>query len=105
MPATEPNEVLLDHYPVHPGTLLKLEVLPARKVTGVALAEATRTPRPAITKMLNAKASVTPLMAARIEAAIGYPAELLCRMQTAFDLASVRRESADSLEAIQRIAA
>jgi len=100
----EDNEFLTDLYPLHPGQLLKLEVLPARKVTGTALAQAIGATQPSVAKVLNGRGPVTPNMAARIEAAIGYPAAILCRLQTAYDLAEVRRESADRLKAIPRIA-
>ena len=100
----EHNEFLTDLYPPHPGQLLKIEVLPARKVTGTALAQAIGATQPSIAKVLNGKGPVTPGLAARIEAAIGYPAAILCRLQTAYDLAQVRRENSDRLKAIPRIA-
>jgi len=101
----EHEEELVVIYPTHPGTLLKKEVLPARKVSGVALAQAIGASRPDVTNMLNGKQPVTPWLAARIEAAIGFPAELLLRMQERHDLAAIRREKADQLAAIPRIAA
>jgi addiction module HigA family antidote len=100
----EDNEFLTDLYPPHPGQLLKTEVLPARKVTGTALAKAIGATQPSVAKVLNGKGPVTPGLAARIEAAIGYPAAILCRLQTAYDLAEVRRENSERLSAIPRIA-
>lgn len=110
MPTTERNkhiehsEFLMDLYPPHPGQLLKIEVLPARKVTGTALAQAIGATQPSIAKVLNGKGPITPALAARIEAAIGYPAAILCRLQTAYDLAEVRRDNGERLKAIPRIA-
>ena len=104
-PITEPHEVLTDLYPIHPGTVLKLDVLPARKVTGAALALAIGATQPSIAKVLNARGPVTPALAARIEAATGYPAELLCNLQTTYDLAEVRRDQEARLGAISRMAA
>lgn len=110
MSTTEPNkhiehnEFLTDLYPLHPGQLLKFEVLPVRKVTGAALARAIGATQPSIAKVLNGKGPITPNLAARIEAAVGYPAALLCRLQTAFDLAEVKRENSERLKAIPRIA-
>lgn len=100
----EHSEFLTDLYPIHPGMVLKMDVLPARKVTGVALAQAIGATQPSIAKVLNGKGPVTPSLAARIEAAIGYPADLLCRMQTLFDLAEVKRDNEAKLHAIPRIA-
>ncbi|MEO6113634.1 MAG: HigA family addiction module antitoxin [Sphingomicrobium sp.] len=111
MPTTERNkhiehsEFLMDLYPPHPGQLLKVEVLPARKVTGTALAHAIGATQPSIAKVLNGKGPITPALAARIEAAVGYPAAILCRLQTAYDLAEVRRDNSERLKAIPRIAA
>lgn len=107
MPTTERNkhnEILRDLYPIHPGQLLKLEVLPARRVTGAALARAIGATQPSIAKVLNGRGAITPSLAARIEAAVGYPAVLLCRLQTAYDLAEVQRENRDRLKAIPMIA-
>ncbi len=101
----EPNEVLIDLYPVHPGTVLKMDVLPSRKVTGSALAEAIKATQPSIAKVLNGKGPITPNLAARIEAATGYPASLLLRMQTSYDLAEVRRVNEERLHAIPRLVA
>jgi len=105
MSDVEKNEPVVSAYPIHPGIVLKLEVLPARGVTGVQLAEAVGTPRPTISKILNGKHPITPFMAARIEAAIGYPAELMLKLQINHDLAEVRDVEGERLAAIRRIAA
>lgn len=99
----EHNEVLTDLYPPHPGQILKFEVLPAREVTGTALARAIGATQPSIAKVLNGKGPVTPALAARIEAALGYPAAILCGLQTAYDLAEERRENKERLRSIPRI--
>lgn len=90
-------------FPAHPGCMLKEEVFRPRKITGVALARATGIEESWVSRMLNGKASVTPILAAKIEAATGYSAERLVRMQSMFDLACVRREQAAELAAIERI--
>ncbi|WBY06910.1 HigA family addiction module antitoxin [Sphingomonas sp. 7/4-4] len=110
MPTTENqfierNEFLTDLYPIHPGVMLKVEVLPTHKVTGSALADAISATQPSVAKVLNGKGPITPALAARIEAATGYSAALLCKMQTAYDLAEVRRENQARLESIPRLAA
>ena len=101
----EDNEFLTDLYPPHPGLLLKIERLPHRKVTGTGLAQAIGATQPSIAKVLNGKGPVTHRLAARVEAAIGYPAAILCRLQTAYDLAQVRRENREGLDAIPKFAA
>jgi plasmid maintenance system antidote protein VapI len=42
--------------------------------------------------MMSGKRSMTPLLAKKIERAIGYPAGVLMAMQTTFDLAKVDEE-------------
>lgn len=101
----EEDEELVVLYPSHPGQLLKEEVLPAVKVSGAALARAIGIKQPNVSDMLNGKAPITPLMAARIEAAIGFSAEMLLRFQMAYDLATIRREQASELAHVERIAA
>lgn len=90
---------------VHPGKVLKLEVLPARRISGHRLARAIGSPLPSITKLLNGGTAVTPMMALKIERAIGYSADLLVSMQAQYDLATARREQADALAQIEPIAA
>jgi len=101
----EHDEPIVAAFPAHPGTVLKTEVLPARGVTGVALAAAIGAQRPFVTAMLNGRKGVSPAMALKIERAIGYPADLLVAMQGNFDLAETRRREADALERIAPIAA
>jgi len=101
----EHDEAISAPYPVHPGLVLKLDVLPSREITAVALAKAIGTPRPSITNILNGKKPITPEMAARIEAATGYSASLLLRMQVNHDLAQVMREGHERLRRIPRLAA
>ena len=101
----EHNEFLTDLYPVHPGMVLNMDILPARDVTGAALAKAIGATQPSVAKVLNGNGPITPRLAARIEAATGYPADLLCRMQTLFDLAKVKREDENRLHSIPRLAA
>ena len=64
--------------PVHPGRTLR-EELAARGVTVTAAARALGVTRRAL-------AGVSPLMARRLEAALGTPARLWINLQAAYDL-------------------
>lgn len=88
------DEVLGDAFAVHPGRLLKNHILPARRVTASALADAIGVARPGLSNMLNGKRAVTEAVALKIEKAIDYPAELLIGLQTQHNLA-VARETTD----------
>lgn len=90
---------------VHPGKVLKLEVLPALRISGQSLATAIGATRPSITKLLNGGMACTPMMALKIERAIGYSADLLVAMQAQYDLATARRDQAEVLARIEPIAA
>ncbi len=85
------EEVLGDAFAVHPGLILKNHVLPARRVTATALADAVGVPRPGFNNMLNGKRSVTAALALKIEKALHYPAELLIGLQTQHDLVVARQ--------------
>jgi addiction module HigA family antidote len=87
------NEEVSNEYSIHPGLILKAEILPDRNVTGSMLADAIGVARPGFTNMLNGKRAITSTLALKIEAATGYPASLLMRLQTAHDLAEARRET------------
>lgn len=87
----EEEEVLGDAFAVHPGLILKNHILPARRVTATALADAIGVSRPGFSNMLNGKRSVTEALALKIEKALDYPAELLVALQTQHNLAVARR--------------
>lgn len=87
----EEDEVLGDAFAVHPGIILKNHVLPARRITATALADAIGAARPGFSNMLNGKRSVTEAVALKIETALGYPAELLLALQTQHNLAVARQ--------------
>lgn len=87
----EEEEVLGDAFALHPGLILKNHILPARRITATALADALGVARPGFSNMLNGKRSVTAALALKIEKALHYPAELLIGLQTQHDLAVARQ--------------
>ena len=86
--------------PSHPGALVRREVIEPLGLTVTDAAKALRVSRPALSKLLNGKASLSPEMAVRIEKAFGPRMEHLMRMQLAYDLARARA-SADRID-VQR---
>ena len=89
--------------PVHPGGFIKRSVLPddltiteAAKVLGVG--------RPALSNLLNEKASLSPEMGLRIEKAFGVKMDILLKMQARFD-AYIMRQSEDEIKVGPYIAA
>jgi addiction module HigA family antidote len=80
--------------PPHPGGFIKRSVLPddlsvtdAAEVLGVG--------RPALSNLLNEKASLSPEMALRIEKAFGVKMDTLLRMQVRHDAWHMREREKD----------
>jgi addiction module HigA family antidote len=66
---------------------LGLSVTKAAEILGVT--------RPALSALLNGRASLSPDMALRIEKAFGPKMDTLLRVQTAYDIAEVRHREGD----------
>ena len=66
---------------VHPGGFIKRSVLPD-DLSVTAAAEALGVGRPALSNLLNEKASLSPEMALCVEKAVGIKMDTLLRMQT-----------------------
>lgn len=76
--------------PVHPGGFVKRSVLPD-DLSVTAAAEALGVGRPAMSKLLNEKASLSPEMALRVEKAFGVKMDTLLRMQARYDAYHMRQ--------------
>ena len=83
------------HNPPHPGLTLRDDVLPALNLTVTAAAEQLGVTRPALSRVLNGKAAISPEMALRIEAWLGVKnggsASLWLAQQSAYDLWRARK--------------
>ena len=83
------------HNPPHPGLTLRDDVLPALNLTVTAAAEQLGVTRPALSRVLNGKAAISPEMALRIEAWLGIKnggsASLWLAQQSAYDLWKARK--------------
>ena len=85
--------------PVHPGGFIRRSVMPDDlSVTGAA--EVLGVGRPALSSLLNEKASLSPEMALRVEKAFGVRMDTLLRMQARFDAYRMRQREGDI--AVQR---
>lgn len=76
--------------PVHPGGFIRRSVLPDG-LSVTAAAAALGVGRPALSNLLNEKASLTPEMALRVEKAFGVRMDTLLRMQTRYDAWQMRQ--------------
>ena len=77
--------------PPHPGDFIRTEIIEAAGLTVTAAAQALRVSRPALSSLLNGKASLSGDMALRIEKAFGVKMDTLMRMQSSFDIAQTRK--------------
>jgi addiction module HigA family antidote len=81
-------------HPPHPGETIRHDVLEPLGVSVTDAAKALGVTRPALSNLLNARASLTPEMALRIEKAFGPKMEHLMKMQLAYDIARTRARAA-----------
>lgn len=81
------------HNPAHPGEILKELVIDSLELTITDVAKHLDVSRKTLSKILNAKGSITPVMAVRLELAFGKPsADHWLRLQNAHDLWQTRLE-------------
>jgi addiction module HigA family antidote len=90
--------------PMHPGELLREEILPALGRPQAEIAHLLGVSRQALHAVLAERASVTPEMALRLGKLCGNGPELLA-LQTRYDLERLSREKAEEIEAIPTLRA
>ena len=83
------------HSTAHPGEIIREEVIGPLGLDVTHAAEVLGVTRPALSRLLNAKAALSPEMAIRIEKAFGPNADHLMRIQLSHDMARVRRRAGD----------
>ena len=72
--------------PVHPGAILREDVLPALKMTQKEFADWIGVSRLTVSEVLHEKRTVTPDMAMRLGRAVGNGPDIWLRMQQTLDL-------------------
>jgi len=90
---------------MHPGELLREEILPALGRPRVEIARLLGVSRQALHAVLTERAAVTPDMALRLGKLCGNGPELWLALQTRFDLERLRREKAAEIAAIPTLRA
>ena len=81
--------------PAHPGIFIKEKIFPPG-MTVTAAAEFLNIGRPALSRVLNGKAALSPELAERIQQAFGFPAEELLKIQASYDAEISRNSGASS---------
>lgn len=77
--------------PAHPGRFVWAEIIQPLGLSVTEAALALGVTRPAMSKFLNGRASLSPEMALRIEKAFGVAMDTLMRMQGSYDIAEARK--------------
>ena len=77
--------------PPHPGVFLRDEIIVLHNLTVTAASKILGVTRPALSRLLNGRASLSPEMALRFEKAFGLKMDTLLRMQTSYDIAQARK--------------
>ena len=95
------NALLTGLRPVHPGTILRRDVLPALGLPVVAVARALGISRQHLYDIMNARKPVTAATALRLGRYLGNGPDLWINLQARYDLAVAAREMADDLQAIR----
>ena len=72
--------------PMHPGELLREDILPALDMTRAEFAQAIGIARNTLHRILSARSAVTPEMALRLGKALGNGPDFWIRLQSAYDL-------------------
>ena len=94
------NPLVAGLRPMHPGELLREDILPAVKRPKTEIARLLGISRQTLYDILNEKQPVTPAMALRLARMFGGSAESWVRMQSNYDLKIAERELGDALDAI-----
>ena len=81
---------LHESFAMHPGPWLLDEIVKPFGMTVSSAAAHLQVTRPALSRLLNGHAALTPVMALRFEKAFGISAATMLRMQSAHDLAQAK---------------
>lgn len=91
--------------PMHPGEILREDVLPALGKSKTEIARLLGVSRQTLYDILDEKQPVTPAMALRLGKLLGNGPSLWINLQRAYDLAAAERELAAELKKIPTLTA
>ncbi len=81
--------------PAHAGQFIRMELLQPLSLSVTQAAKVLGVTRPALSALLNGRATLSSGMALRIEKAFGLKMDTLLRMQTAYAIAQARDREGD----------
>ena len=89
------SEIKISMTPSHPGDFIRTEIIEDLGLSVTKAAEILGVRRATLSDLLNAKSSLSPKMALRVEKAFGTSMDMLLRMQAWYDAALMCARSAD----------
>ena len=81
--------------PAHPGGFVKHEIIEPHGLTVTDAARILCVTRPALSALLNERATLSPETALRIDKAFGVSIDTLMRMQNSYDIAQARKREGE----------
>ncbi len=81
--------------PVHPGALIKSEIIEPLGMSVTAAAHVLGVTRARLSNLLNEDSKLSSELALRIEKAFGVSMDTLMRMQNSYDIAQARKRERD----------
>jgi addiction module HigA family antidote len=81
--------------PCHPGGFVKHEIIEPHGLSETDAARILGVTRPALSALLNERATLSPEIALRIEKAFGVSMDTLMRMQNSYDIAQARKREGE----------
>lgn len=98
------NPMIAGLPPVHPGEVLREDVIPGAGMSKTAFAKRIGMSREALHNVLSGKSAVSTVLALKLSKLLGTTPELWLNMQQAFDLATVdkaKRAEVEKIEALE----
>ena len=89
--------------PIHPGTILREDVLPELNMSVSAFSRSLGVSRQTLHAVLAERSGISPEMALRLGVLLGNGAQLWLDMQTKYDLWQAEAKLHDVLQQMQRI--
>jgi antitoxin HigA-1 len=102
---TKNNSLLAGLPPVHPGALLREDILPHVTMSKTNIAEALGVSRAQLYAILSEDAPVTAAMALRLGKLFGNGPEIWLNMQSNYDIKTLSAKMKKELDAIPRVQA
>lgn len=90
--------------PVHPGEVLREDVLRELGLSVTDAANRLGVSRVALSRVVNGRAAISPALAVRLEAANTGTARMWLAMQSAYDLARERASGTPTVRPLDRVA-